>query len=71
MKTKAKKIKMKTRSAAKKRFKVLASGKIKRSKAYRRHLLTKKSAKTKRDLRQNSYVSAADMVHIAPLLPYK
>jgi len=71
MKTKAKIKKMKTRSAAKKRFKVLASGKIKRSKAYRRHLLTKKSAKTKRDLRQNSYVSKADMHHIAPLLPYK
>lgn len=71
MKTKAKIKKMKTRSAAKKRFKVLASGKIKRSKAFRRHLLTKKSAKTKRDLRQNAYVSAVDMVHIAPLLPYK
>jgi len=63
-------IKVKTRSAAKKRFKMVASGKIKRSRAYRRHLLTKKSSKTKRQLRGSAYVSAVDYNHIKRLLPY-
>ncbi len=62
--------KMKTCSAAKKRFKKLKSGKIKRSQAFRRHLLTKKSTKTKRDLRQKAYVSKADVARIKVLLPY-
>jgi len=62
--------KMKTCSAAKKRFKKLKSGKIKRSQAFRRHLLTKKSAKTKRDLRQKAYVSSADICRMKALLPY-
>lgn len=65
--------KMKTRSAAKKRFKKVGGRngvKIKRSKAYRRHLLTKKSAKTKRNLRGGAYVSDADKRHILRLLPY-
>lgn len=61
---------MKTRSSAKKRFTVLASGKIKRTKAYRRHLLTKKSTKTKRQLRESSYVGAADHARTKKLLPY-
>ncbi len=62
---------MKTRSAAKKRLKKVAGGKkIKRSKAYRRHLLTKKSRKTKRDLRNTSYVSSADLKNMLKLLPY-
>lgn len=60
---------MKTRSAAKKRFKKVNKKTIKRGKAYRRHLLTKKTTKTKRDLRQGSYVSAADLPRIARLLP--
>lgn len=64
------KTKMKTRSSAKKRLKMLSSGKIKRAKAYRRHLLTKKSAKTKRKLRETSYVGAADIRRIKKLLPY-
>lgn len=62
--------KMKTCSAAKKRFKKLKNGKIKRSQAFRRHLLTKKSAKTKRDLRQQAYVNDADMARTRDLLPY-
>jgi large subunit ribosomal protein L35 len=41
--------KMKTNSSAKKRFKLTASGKFKREKAYKSHILTKKSRKTKRD----------------------
>jgi large subunit ribosomal protein L35 len=69
----SKKYKVKTRSAAKKRFKKVGGRKgvkIKRSKAFRRHLLTKKSKKTKRNLRKSAYVSAVDMGHILPLLPY-
>ena len=65
--------KVKTRSAAKKRFKKVGGRKgvkIKRSRAFRRHLLTKKSKKTKRNLRRPGYVSAVDMAHILPLLPY-
>ncbi len=65
--------KVKTRSAAKKRFKKVGGKKgvkIKRSRAFRRHLLTKKSKKTKRNLRRPGYVSAVDMAHILPLLPY-
>lgn len=65
--------KVKTRSAAKKRFKKVGGRKgvkIKRSRAFRRHLLTKKSKKTKRNLRRPGYVSAVDMSHILPLLPY-
>lgn len=62
--------KVKTNSAAKKRFKKCGNGKIKRSKAYKRHLLTKKSSKTKRNLGRIAYVSKADYRHIAPLLPY-
>ncbi len=62
-------IKMKTRSSAKKRFKVLGSGKIKRAKAFRRHLLTKKTAKNKRQLRGVGYVCDADVARIRRLLP--
>lgn len=63
--------KMKTRSAAKKRFVKLSSGKIKRSQAFRRHLLTKKSRTTKRNLRQSAYVCSVDAGNIAKLLPYQ
>ncbi len=60
--------KMKRRSAAKKRFKLVGNNKIKRAKAYRRHLLTHKSAKRRRGLRKRSYVSSADSKRIAELL---
>ena len=52
--------KMKTNASAKKRFKVTASGKLKREKAYKSHILTKKSRKTKRNLRQATTVAAVD-----------
>lgn len=61
---------MKTRSAAKKRFKRVANGKIKRGKAFRRHLFTKKSAKRKRQLRKGGYVAACDVPRIAKLLGF-
>ena len=44
--------KMKTSRAAAKRFKVTGTGKLKRNKAYKRHILTKKTTKTKRNLRK-------------------
>ena len=64
------KAKMKTRSSAKKRFKITATGKIKYSKAFRRHLLTKKSRKTKSKLRKPGYISAVDHRNVARLMPY-
>lgn len=63
-------MKVKTHSGAKKRFKKLKSGLIKAAHGYRRHLLTKKTAKRKRQLRGGFYISAVDAHHIAPLLPY-
>jgi large subunit ribosomal protein L35 len=47
--------KVKTKRAAAKRFKVTGTGKLKRMKAYKSHILTKKSAKRKRNLRQADY----------------
>lgn len=49
--------KQKTNSSAKKRFSVKKSGVIKRSQQGRRHILTKKTTKTKRNLRKSAYVS--------------
>lgn len=63
--------KMKTHRGAAKRFKKTATGKLKRSKAYRGHILTKKSPKRKRQLRKPGIVSKGDQRRIAQLLPYK
>ncbi len=60
--------KMKTNSGAKKRFKVLASGKIKMNHAFKNHILTKKETKQKRNLTQGAYVSDADMGNVKRLL---
>lgn len=65
--------KLKTNSAAKKRFRKVGSKskiRIKRSKAYRRHLLTKKGPKRRRQLRSSSYVSDVNVPAILRLLPY-
>ena len=51
---------MKSQRGAAKRFKVTASGKVKRHKAYASHILTKKSTKRKRKLRQLGYVVSED-----------
>lgn len=61
--------KMKTRSSAKKRFKKISKGLIKRARAFRRHLLTKKSAKRKDQLRRPAYVSSVDVSRISKMLP--
>lgn len=60
--------KMKTHSSAKKRFTVTGSGKIKRRKAYKSHILTKMSKKRKLRLRHAGLVSKADEKRIKQLL---
>ena len=62
--------KLKTKSGAKKRFKVTGTGKIKRKHAYKRHILTKKSTKQKRRLRHSTIVKKADAGNVRPMLPY-
>lgn len=62
--------KMKTHRGAAKRFKKTGTGKLKRAKAFRSHILTKKSSKTKRKLRKGGYVSVAQEKVIKKLLPY-
>jgi large subunit ribosomal protein L35 len=60
--------KIKTHRGAAKRFKVTGSGKIMRVKAYKSHILTKKNAKRKRHLGQETEISAADYPHIRRML---
>jgi len=62
--------KLKTKSGAKKRFKVTGSGKIKRKKAYARHILTKKTTKQKRRLGHKVTAKKVDMSNVKPMLPY-
>lgn len=62
--------KMKTHRGAAKRFKLTGTGKIKRAKAFKSHILTKKSSKTKRNLRKTGYVSDTQEKIIKKLLPY-
>jgi large subunit ribosomal protein L35 len=63
--------KLKTNKSAAKRFRITGSGKIKRAKAYKQHILSTKSKKRKRHLRQSSMVSAAESKNIRLLIPYK
>jgi len=60
--------KMKSNRGAAKRFRVTASGKIKRHSAYHSHILTKKSNKRKRNLRQESQVSQADAPKVRKMI---
>jgi large subunit ribosomal protein L35 len=60
--------KMKTNRSAAKRFKKTASGRLKRGKQNRRHILTKKSPKRKRQLRRSALVSKADEKRMKRLL---
>jgi large subunit ribosomal protein L35 len=62
--------KMKSKSGAKKRFSATGSGKFKRGSKARRHLLTRKAQKRKRQLRNQRYVSKADEKSVARMLPY-
>ena len=60
--------KMKTKSAAKKRFRVRPGGTVKRGQAFKRHILTKKTTKNKRHLRGVTAVHATDMGRMAQML---
>ncbi|PIE59316.1 MAG: 50S ribosomal protein L35 [Desulfobulbus propionicus] len=62
--------KMKTNKGAAKRFRATGSGKIRRSKAFTSHILTKKSTKRKRNLRQNGLIAEADVKSVRRMLPY-
>ena len=60
--------KMKSKSSAKKTFKKTGTGKLKREKAYRSHILTSKTTKRKRNLRKKTLVTHADEKRIKSLL---
>ncbi len=62
--------KIKTHKGAAKRFKMTSTGKIKRSRAYKSHILTGKPAKRTRRLRTPTLVSEREYVRIKKLLPY-
>ncbi len=62
------KLKLKTKRAAAKRFKLTATGKIKRHKAFKRHILTKKAPGRKRGLGQSILVSDADREQVRRML---
>jgi large subunit ribosomal protein L35 len=60
--------KLKTKSGAKKRFKVTGTGKIKRKHAFKNHILTKKETKQKRRLGNKSLVDKSDMPNVKAML---
>lgn len=62
--------KLKTNSGAAKRFKRTGSGGFKRGQSFKRHILTKKSAKRKRHLRGGMMVHASDVAGLRRLLPH-
>jgi large subunit ribosomal protein L35 len=61
---------MKSNRAAAKRFRATASGKIRRNKAYARHILTSKTTKQKRGLRSPASVDSTNVKAVKRLLPY-
>ncbi|PYQ05500.1 MAG: 50S ribosomal protein L35 [Acidobacteria bacterium] len=63
-----KKLKLKSRRAAVKRFKITATGKVKRYHAFKRHILTKKSVARKRHLRKSGLVSKGEAPHVRRML---
>ncbi len=63
--------KLKTHRGAAKRFNKTGTGKITRSRAFLRHILTSKTTKQKRGLRGTTLVDAADAAKIARMIPYK
>ena len=63
--------KMKTKSSAKKRFALTATGKIKRKHAYKSHILTKKDKKRKRNLGYYSMVEKCDLKNVRACLALK
>ena len=63
--------KIKTHSGAKKRFNLTKTGKVKRAKAYKSHILTKKDTKCTRRLRATGYADATNEANIRKMIPYK
>ena len=63
--------KLKSHSGAKKRFNLTKSGKVKRARAFKSHILTKKDTKRKRGLRQGAYADATNESAIKRMIPYK
>jgi len=61
--------KMKTKSGAKKRFKFLGNGKVKRTHSHLRHILTKKTTKQKRKLRGTAIISSTDVKRVRAMMP--
>lgn len=64
------KLKLKTKRAAAKRFKVTGTGKLKRMKANKSHILTKKTTKRKRNLRKSTITDETNSPNMKKLLPY-
>ena len=62
--------KLKTHRGARKRFKMTGTGKVKRSHAFQRHILTKKSPKRKRHLGKSAILVASDFQKVREMLPY-
>lgn len=62
--------KLKTNRAAAKRFKKTGTGKLKRNKAYKRHILTKKTTKKKRELRKSAMMDKTNEKVMKKILPY-
>ena len=64
------KLKLKTKRAAAKRFKVTGTGKLVRNKAYKSHILTKKTTKSKRVLRKDTVLDQTNVKTMKKILPY-
>ena len=62
--------KMKSKSSAKKRFRVRGSGSVKRAMAFKRHILTKRTTKNKRQLRGTTGIHATNADSVKAMLPY-
>ena len=62
--------KLKTNRAAAKRFKKTGTGKLKKNKAYKSHILTKKTTKRKRNLRKSTITDATNVKNMKKVLPY-
>ena len=62
--------KMKTSKSAAKRFKATGTGKLKRNKAYKSHILTKKTTKRKRNLRKPAMTDKTNIKNMKKILPY-
>ena len=64
------KLKLQTKRAAAKRFKVTGTGKLVRNKAYKSHILTKKTTKRKRGLRKDTVLDQTNVKTMKKILPY-